>query len=376
MRSLRWWHVAVIGMTAILVAIALGTGSDLPSSVGGLASAAALAVAWFALARPACGRSSVSAVLVVAVIIVSTVGTSFLPAFATVQSLAFPLVWTFIDNTRRAIVANVLLAVGVGIGTWVSTGDVVQALAVQGISLALSISLGLWITSIATQSVERQRLLDELGAAQEKLSTLDREAGVASERERLAREIHDTIAQDLTGLVMLAQRAQREHSGGTSPSDTLGLLEESARTALAETRALVASGAPVALSGGISDALTRLGVRFARETGLAVTVDAAGLPALDRATEVVLLRCAQEGLANVRKHSAGRTASVRAWADHGCVAIRVTDDGTGFDPDTASDGFGLDGMRGRLALVGGGLDISSSPAGTAITATLPLRVIA
>ncbi|MDJ0336461.1 sensor histidine kinase [Salinibacterium sp. G-O1] len=376
MRSLRWWDVAVVGMTVILAAIAVGTGSDSRETVGGLASAGALAVVWFALARRALRRPSTSAILVVAVIVICAVGTAFLPAFATVQCIAFPLVWTFVRGTRRAIAANVVLGVGVGIGTWLSTGSLLQAFAVQGVSIALSISLGLWITSIAQQSEERQRLLDELRTAQEKLSALDRDAGVASERERLAREIHDTIAQDLTGLVMLAQRAQRELSSGVPAAETLGMLEVSARTALAETRALVASGTPVALNGGISDALDRLGERFARETGLTVTVAADGLPELDRDTEVVLLRCAQEGLANVRKHSGGRTSTVTAWADNGSVALRVTDDGTGFDPDAATDGFGLDGMRSRLALVGGALDISTSPAGTVLTATLPLRVSA
>lgn len=250
----------------------------------------------------------------------------------------------------------------------------VQALAIEGASLALSIGLGIWITSIADQSHERQRLLDELRAAQEKLSALDRDAGMTSERERLAREIHDTIAQDLTGIVMLSQRAQRELATGGGASETLGLLEESARTARAETRALVASSAPVALStGGIADALRRLGERFERETGVTVTVTV-DLGAIDRDSEVVLLRCAQEGLSNVRKHARASAVSRTAWTNAGAVGVRIADDGDGFDPETAGDGFGLAGMRDRLALVGGTLDVSSSPAGTVLTATLPAEV--
>lgn len=376
MTSVRWWNIAIPGIAVVLIALLLVGNPTTMSLVGGLASIAVFLVVWFTLGRYAMTNHAARLVFIPALIAISAVATGFETSMATIQCVAYPLLWVLIDRTRRAVVANIVLAVAIGVGIYASTGSPVIAVAIQAASLAFSLAIGSWITTIAQQSDERQRLLDELRAAQEKLSILDRDAGVASERERLAREIHDTIAQDLTGLVMLAQRAQRELSIGDSPSGTLGMLEESARTALAETRALVASGAPVALSGGISDALDRLGERFARETGLEVMVAADDLPKLDRDTEVVLLRCAQEGLANVRKHSAARAASVSAWADNGSVALRVTDDGTGFDPDAATEGFGLDGMRSRLALVGGSLDISSSPAGTVLTATLPLRVSA
>ncbi len=175
---------------------------------------------------------------------------------------------------------------------------------------------------------------------------------------------------------MLSQRAQRELATGGGATETLALLEESARTALAETRALVASSAPVALTaGGIADALTRLGERFERETAVTVTVHAE-LPALDRDTEVVLLRCAQEALSNVRKHANASAVRLDAWTGDGSVGLRIADDGTGFDPDSAADGFGLTGLRDRLALVGGTLEVTSSPAGTLLTATLPIGVLA
>jgi signal transduction histidine kinase len=374
MTTTRWWNMVIPGIAVVLLALLLVSTPSTVSLTGGLASIAVFVIVWFVLGRFAMRSPTARIVYIPLLIVMSAVGTGFEPSLATVQCVAFPLVWVLVDSVRTAVVANVILAIAVGVGLFVSTGSVVVAVAIEAASLLFSLSLGAWFNSIARQSEERLRLLDELKTAQEKLSILDRDAGVASERERLAREIHDTIAQDLTGLVMLAQRAQRELSSGDSPAETLGTLEESARTALAETRALVASGTPVALNAGISDALDRLGERIARETGLEISVSAGDLPELDRDTEVVLLRCAQEGLANVRKHSAGRTATVSAWAHNGSVALRVTDDGTGFDQDAATTGFGLDGMRGRLALVGGALDISSSPAGTVLTATLPLRV--
>ncbi|MBN9238898.1 MAG: hypothetical protein BGO97_04355 [Micrococcales bacterium 70-64] len=369
MTERRWWHVAVVGIAALLTVLALVNGE--PVAVG---AAVVILVAWFAAGQfPARVPRTV---FLVVLIVASGVGTAFDPSFATVQCVAYPLLWTSTEGRAQGIVGSIILSASVGFGTWWSTGSVVQALAVQGISLALSIGLGLWITSIADQSHERKRLLDELRSAQERLSALDRQTGITSERERLAREIHDTIAQDLTGIVMLSQRAQRELATGGGAAETLGLLEESARTALAETRALVASSAPVALeSGGIADALHRLAARFERETGMTVAVRA-DVPALDRDTEVVLLRCAQEALANVRKHSGASNVELDAFAGDGSVGLRVSDDGTGFDPAAAADGFGLSGMRERLALVGGALEVTSSPAGTLLTATLPLGVTA
>jgi signal transduction histidine kinase len=371
MTEQRWWHVAVVGIAVLLGALAFANaGGGLPT--GALASVAAIVVGWFAVGQFAARSQAARYLFIVLLIVASGVGTAFDPSFATVQCVAYPLLWTLTDGRRDGVITSVAVALSVGVGTYVSTGSLAQALGIEGVSLALSIGLGLWISSIADQSHERQRLLDELRAAQEKLSILDRDAGTTSERERLAREIHDTIAQDLTGIVMLSQRAQRELATGGAASETLGLLEESARTALAETRALVASGAPVALaSGGIADALRRLGERFERETSVTVAVQV-DLGALDRDTEVVLLRCAQEGLANVRKHANASAVQLDAWSNAGAVGVRIADDGDGFDPDAAADGFGLAGMRDRLALVGGTLDVSSSPAGTVLTATLPV----
>ena len=376
MTEQRWWHVAVVGIAVLLGALAFANARGEFFPTGALASVAAILVGWFAIGQFA-GRSRAARyAFVVLLIVASGVGTAFDPSFATVQCVAYPLLWTLTEGRRNGVLSSIAVAVAVGIGTYWSTGSLAQALAIEGVSLALSIGLGLWISSIADQSHERKRLLDELRSAQEKLSALDRQAGMTSERERLAREIHDTIAQDLTGIVMLSQRAQRELATGGGATETLALLEESARTALAETRALVASSAPVALTaGGIADALTRLGDRFERETAVTVTVHAE-LPALDRDTEVVLLRCAQEALSNVRKHANASAVRLDAWTGDGSVGLRIADDGTGFDPHSAADGFGLTGLRDRLALVGGTLEVTSSPAGNLLTATLPIGVLA
>jgi signal transduction histidine kinase len=378
MESSRWWHVAVLGTGAVLTAVLFLDGTTGWRLAGGLAAVAALVLAWFLAGRLAWRTEQVKVPFVIAVILIIGVACSFDSALATFQCIGFPLIWTMIDRVRSAIIANVVLAVSAGVGTWFSGGRTIDALAVaiviEVISLSFSLALGFWITSIADRSDERRRLIVDLEAAQSKVAALGRDAGAAGERERLAREIHDTIAQDLTGLVLTAQRGLRElRDGNAGGAETqLIVLEENARNALAETRALVASGAAVGVEvGGLAVALRRLGERFERETGIRVTVEADDHAPLDRDGEVVLLRCAQEALANVRKHSAATTSTLILVVDDKDATVTITDDGTGFDVTRPPSGFGLEGMRERLAFVRGSLALDSSAGGTTLVARLP-----
>ncbi|MES1169216.1 MAG: ATP-binding protein, partial [Leifsonia sp.] len=88
--------------------------------------------------------------------------------------------------------------------------------------------------------------------------------------------------------------------------------------------------------------------------------------------EVVLLRCAQEGLANVRKHAGAHRVRVELGAADGFASISVVDDGRGFDPEQAAPGFGLGGLRDRLGLVGGDLAVDGAAGATTLTARLPV----
>ncbi len=376
MENPRWWHIAITVLAVVLTVLVLTADVPVWRQVGAQAALVAFVVGWFTIGRLAFHSATAAWVFSGIVIVTVGVAVGFQPYMAIIQCVAYPLLWVISRSLRGAILANVALAASVGVGFWFSTHDLVQTFVTSVLSLGLSVALGLWITQIADRSHERQRLLDELRATQDRLAAVSRDAGVASERERLAREIHDTIAQDLTGLVLLAQQARRELESGdaVAADERLVLIEDNARTALAETRALVAASAPVSLTtGGLTEALDRLAARFTRETGVTVTVDGdAGV--IDRDSEVVLLRCAQEALANVRKHAGASGASVHLSAGEHSVLLTVRDDGHGFDPGARTDGFGLSGMRERLALVGGSLDVSSSPAGTLLTATLPREV--
>jgi signal transduction histidine kinase len=101
-------------------------------------------------------------------------------------------------------------------------------------------------------------------------------------------------------------------------------------------------------------------------------VDSTLTAALDRDAEVVLLRCAQEGLANVRKHSGATHVRLELRVDDNAAAVRVVDDGRGFDAAAASHGFGLSGLRDRLGLVGGALTVDGTPGATSLVARLPV----
>jgi signal transduction histidine kinase len=379
----RWMSIAVVGTVAVMALFVTVSGASATHQAGAGGALAALVLAWFTIGIRADGNT-VAAVIFIGVLAVAvSVGVAYLPIMATLQAIAYPLVWTLLNRTRNAIIGNIVVALAVGIGfityLGVSPEAIAETIASVGLSLLFSLAFGLWITQISRLSEQRHLLVTQLHATRDELAAVSRDAGVSSERERLAREIHDTIAQDLTGLVLVAQRARRElvTNNTAATAEQLELIEQSARAALAETRALVASSAPVGLtSEGISAALERLAERYSRETQVLVTVNATELPTIARETEVVVLRCAQEALANVRKHAKASRATIEILALGGDVTLSIMDDGIGFDTVSAHTGFGLDGMSERLALVHGKLDVHSSEAGTTVRATIPLEVTA
>jgi len=363
----------VLGGSAITVGIVL-LDSDGPWMLAlGLGAVAVFLGSWFWFGWRQDAPGPGGAIFVIVAVAFAGTVTAVTPSAAVVQCFVFPLAWTCLRRIASSLVASVAIALAVGIGMYISDGSWEQSVSIEAFSLAFAIGLGLWISQIADQSNQRRVLLEELESAQEQLALLNRDSGITSERERLAREIHDTIAQDLTGIVLLAQRVSRELDAGETAAAgaQLVLLEESARTALAETRALVAASAPPSLeAGSIAGALERLGERFERETAIAVSVLAEVNEPVDRDLEVVLLRCAQEGLANVRKHSgASRVAVHLRWGPE--RSLQVSDNGAGFELGAATDGYGLRGMRDRLALAGGTLDVESGADGTTLLVTLP-----
>lgn len=374
-----WWDLAVTG-----VALIVGVIAALNPPYGARETAlwvvlAAFVAAWFVYGRSRVGAAPGRGDVVYSVILIAFVfaAVSLEPASATLQTVVYPLIWVLADSMRGAITGNVGVALAVIAGYVVRFGadGIVSGLVVGALSITFSCAMGLWITRIGEFGDERARLLLELQAAQGELAALHREAGVTSERGRLAREIHDTIAQSLTGLVMVAQRTATRLDGeadvAAARSD-IDLIESMARDALTEARGLVATLTPVGVDTTLAEALDRLARSFERETGVRVETDVTG-DALGRELEVVFLRCAQEGLANVRKHARATTARIVVDVASDDARLSVIDDGVGPDAAVSRGGFGLAGMADRLELVGGRAEFAAAPGGgAALTVTAPL----
>ena len=242
-------------------------------------------------------------------------------------------------------------------------GPVVHVLLpMTAILIVFGILTGRFIGHIISESTARAELIRQLEASQAEVSRLSREAGTATERERLAREIHDTLAQGFTSIVTLTEAIESElDTDPVAARRHVGLAARTARENLDEARAMVAALAPADLTDGtLEDAVRRQANRLADETTLAVTYEVDGpLPRLGMAAEVVLLRGAQEALNNIRRHAAATSVSVRLSLVDDAVRLSVHDDGVGFDPDNGCTGFGLRGMRSRAEQVGGRLTVRS-----------------
>ncbi len=219
---------------------------------------------------------------------------------------------------------------------------------------------------IAKQSAERARLIEQLEAGRAEIAELSRQAGVAAERERLAAEIHDTLAQGFTSILTLVQAATGEADRNRA-NGYLDLAAHTARENLGEARALVGALAPPAMrSGSLVDAVRRQATRLTEECGIRAEFAVRDIGAVPMPVEVVLLRSAQEALANVRRHSGASVARISLGGTENGVLLTVSDDGVGFDYSADTNGFGLRSMLNRVEQVGGTLTVDSGPEGTTV----------
>ncbi|MER6988783.1 sensor histidine kinase [Saccharopolyspora hirsuta] len=199
-------------------------------------------------------------------------------------------------------------------------------------------------------------------------------AAAAEERARLAREIHDTAAQGLTGIVSQLEAAE-ELSPAEPVRDRLGKARQLARTSLTEVRRSIEALRPGPLEDTrLAEAVSNTATAWHEQHGVPTEFTLTGTPRPAPAeTEVVVLRAAQEALSNIGKHArAGRVDVTLSYMDD-LLVLDVRDDGTGFDVDAAS-GFGLTALRERVGQLAGSAEIESAPgAGTALSVAVPLR---
>ena len=399
---LIWWDTGVVTVLVIMMVVGIaevlsggvvgfgvtGIGSGLAATLGALLL---FAVAYLVLGRPALRRAAFDAPatradfwFLASLVVILALATVVNGSFASLQVLGYPMIWNCVARYWSAVQWSGVLAVAVGFGALARGGlfgGLFGVSIMTILSFAFAVAMGTWITRIFERGDEYRILADRLRASQEEVAALSSEAGAAAERERLSRELHDTLTQTLTGLVMFSEQADRALAAGDQPraQDRLGRVRSAARESLEEARALVASTQPLG-DGGLEAAISRVVARFRGDTDLDVTCNLETV-ALDRERQVMLLRATQEGLANARKHacasrvsvvlltevgSQGSVGSARSEEPRGDVILRVDDDGIGPDPERVrAGGFGLTGLADRMRAVGGSVRFDPGPNGGA-----------
>ncbi|AKU19202.1 hypothetical protein VV02_22395 [Luteipulveratus mongoliensis] len=290
----------------------------------------------------------------------SAPATSLLPVIFPLAFMSLPLRWAVVAT----LVANVLPPLIVLLSQGSDSPDLGYSVAVCLMTFVVSPVIGVVITRTALLSEERASLLQDLAASRAESAQHAHEAGIAAERARLAREIHDTLAQGFTSVVTLVQAVESElDTDEDAARRHLTLIGTTAKENLAEARAMVSELTPTSLGDGdLVAALHRESERLAAETGIVMTVTGSPtLPPLGTAKDVVLLRATQEAFSNIRQHARASNASLDIDVTDGAARISVSDNGVGLVSEKA--GFGLRGMRDRAEQVGGAVTVGPREGG-------------
>ncbi|WP_026115580.1 sensor histidine kinase [Nocardiopsis kunsanensis] len=295
--------------------------------------------------------------------------------------LAFPLFFLHLNLLRGAhsVVAVVAVTASVVAGQVLHFGDLTVGM-VLGPSLGavFAVAIAIGYRALRHQNEQRLELIDTLTRTRDELAASQRRTGILDERQRLSREIHDTLAQGLSSIVLLLRSAENALPGEPDLAATrVAEARESASTNLEEARRFVRDLAPPSLAGGdLPQALRRL---CERERGVDCRFRTDGEPVrLPSEYDVALLRAAQASIGNVAAHARADTAVVTLGYLDDQVTLDVYDDGAGFRPEEVharpdGTGYGLSALRERVTALGGRLDVESAPGeGTAVAVRLPL----
>ncbi|MEV6214696.1 sensor histidine kinase [Nocardia sp. NPDC051833] len=296
--------------------------------------------------------------------------------------LAFGLFFLYLHLLPRPWnLLAVVLATAVGVvGFAAHRGWSVGAVVGPVLGALVAIGIGLGYQALYREAVERERLIDELLGTRAILAEQERTAGKLAERERLAKEIHDTVAQGLSSIQLLLHAA--DQAAPDHPAlDRIRLARETAAEDLAETRRLIDELSPAALDGqSLAEALDRICER-ARSAALSTQLLVEGEPErLPMPVEAALVRIAQSAVANVVQHAGAARMRVTLTYDDTDVHLDIVDDGVGIDPAVLAGpragAFGLAAMRSRVEQQGGRMTIESEPGHTAVTVSFPLGAVA
>lgn len=390
MRNTRDLSAVRIGLHVVTLVLAVVTAIRAASVGVPAVLAAAAGVAFLALyaaaALPRLRRSPGAQVWLGALTVVWFAALALSSEFVW---LLFPLVLVaghLLPLGWGVLYAIVTTTAGVTAPLWHGHPPVAAQIIGPAIGALFALGIARGYSTLLRDAAERRRLIaslvrtqDEMAAVQDELARSQRESGAEGERTRVSRDLHDTVAQDLSSIALLARGAAARQPQVSE----LTQIETLARGALEDTRRIVHALAPSELEdGAVLDAVRRIADRLSADTDIIVTVRADGaIPALGSAVDVAILRTVQSALANVRRHSHANRAAVTVTDMGDSVRWDIADDGVGFDVAAfergaaAGDSYGLIAMRARLRELGGGLDIESEPGGgTVLSAYVPVGV--
>lgn len=377
-------HVLFFALTGVVIARAVLDPSESSASAIVLALiVGATYASGVLLARLSRGRRLTSLIWLA---LLSAEWLGLLWVSADAAYLVFPLFFLFLHLLGRwagsaAILTATIVAVcALGIHSGWSVGGVVGPFVGAGVALLI----GLGYQALAREAQQREALVSELLATRGQLAAREHESGVLAERARLAREIHDTLAQGLSSIQMLLHAAER--ADDTRPGiEHIRLARETAAANLVEARRFIRELTPPQLDDqALGGALRRLARTQWATQGLDVQVRVSDAVVLPMHLQTALLRITQGAIANVIQHARATTATVTIGIENDHLRFTVEDDGDGFDaklpaPGTAekSDSFGLRATAERVEQLGGRLVIdTASGRGTTLTVDLPLTEFA
>ena len=368
-------------------------------AVLGLTAAAAAWLLWFHTLHPEWHGNAPLMGLYYAVLMALGAGlVALAPWYGFFTFLGYPQAfhylkghWRYVGVAATAMIAAISYMGGVDRiegdewWTWLAIGSVVTVLAsvfsyLAEISDRRNLKQKQALAELHKANVKLEEALEDNAGLHAQLLVQAREAGVLDERQRMAREIHDTLAHGLAGILTQLQAAEQTLDEPATAGRYVDNAMNLARDSLTEARRTVhAVQSQVLAESRLPDAISDVTRRWSEVNDIDVVVTTTGDPRpMHTDVEVTLLRAAQEALANVAKHAKASRVGLTLSYMEDMVTLDVRDDGVGFEPDakrangSVDGGFGLAGMRRRVQRLAGRLAIESEPGGgTAISASVP-----
>ena len=375
-------HALFVGLLAIVALRALVLGLSTTPVVLSLSAALLVVYGFGAVIGPVRARSGSRAGAAAWLAVLTALWFALMLCSPEAAYIAIPLFFLFVHLLRAAQALTAILAataaavVTIGLRDGWTFGGVVGPLVAAGIALLI----GFGGAAIARQNAERDALIAELIDTRDQLAVSQHESGVLAERSRLAREIHDTLAQGLASIQMLLHAAERADPHGPGV-EHIRLARDTAQANLADARRFIRElSAPSIEERGLGGTLRRLVDTEWRRDGLRIEVRVADTLDAPMSTQTALLRIAQGAMANVVSHASAHLASIAIDRTGDTVRLVVVDDGVGFEPELVlagqvgrPDSFGLRATRERVDQLDGTMSIAASPGrGTRLSVELPV----